>query len=328
MQADANFVIYSVFGFPLWASNTAQGAYGNPLRSVQSLVPERIDQGVDYSGNGPVYAMGDGVVLSLNNNGWPGTGNVTYQLTDGPAQGLDVYFAECIQPTVQAGELVNQYTQIGVMSTGCGTGIETGWSEGGNLIPDAAAYWCFDGNDPTSYGVNFSDFLASTGAPGGIIDGPVTCPNPPPVPSYPGAPSSFPTWGASIVPSIGEAPSSKPRPSLAPAPTTGGKAVVPELHGGQTQVPQEAYSLLERVGQAAVADDWSSIPVVQGVKAPETPDLKGYSVGSIYVVSVDASQRPSRILAVVSVPGAAAGALDVTLQLQQSGAWALASADS
>jgi murein DD-endopeptidase MepM/ murein hydrolase activator NlpD len=325
MQADANFVIYSVFGTPLWASNTAQGAYANPLRSVQSLIPERIDQGVDYSGNGPVYAMGDGVVLSLNDNGWPGTGNVTYQLTDGPGRGLDVYFAECIQPTVGVGQLVNAYTQIGVMSTSCGTGIETGWSEGDDLIPDAAAYWCFDGNDPTSYGVNFSDFLASTGAPGGIVDGPVTCPDPPPVPSYPGAPPSFPTWGASIIPSIGSAAPASPAPSVAPSPSPNGAVTVPELHGAQTQIPQSAYTFFQSVGQAIVTDQWSSVPLVGGEIAPETPGYRGYAVGSIEVVSVDNPEHPARIVAVIRIPGAADGSVEVTAELQPSGSWALAS---
>jgi hypothetical protein len=55
MQTDANFVVYSSSDQPLWASNSEQvGTYSDPLRSVQSLIAERIDQGVDYSGNGTV----------------------------------------------------------------------------------------------------------------------------------------------------------------------------------------------------------------------------------------------------------------------------------
>lgn len=324
MQSDANFVVYSPTDRPLWASNSELGGYANPLRSVQSLVPERIDQGVDYSGNGPVFAIGDGVVLSLNNNGWPGIGNVTYQLVDGPAQGLDVYFAECIQPTVQAGQSVNANTQIGVISTSCGTGIETGWSAGDGLIPDAAGHLCYDGADPTTYGLNFSSFLVSLGAPGGILDGPLTCPSPPPVPSYPGAPGAFPTWGAA--PAISAAPNSSVNPQLDPvAPNT---VDVPQLHGGQAQIPQAAYMLLQQIGQAMVTDQWSSVPVVPGGVAPLTPGLRGYTVASIEVVSTDNERVPTKVVAVINLPAAADGANEVTVQLQPSGVWALASADT
>src|SRR5262249_58441885 len=38
--------------------------YRNPLRGVSGLVPERIDDGVDFTGLGPVYALGDAVVTS------------------------------------------------------------------------------------------------------------------------------------------------------------------------------------------------------------------------------------------------------------------------
>ena len=48
------------------------GTYGNPLRSIAGLSPERIDQGVDYHGYGPIYALGNGVILSVYNSGWPG----------------------------------------------------------------------------------------------------------------------------------------------------------------------------------------------------------------------------------------------------------------
>ena len=49
--------------------NPSPGSYVNPLRGINGLTPERIDQGVDYSGYGPIYAIGDGVVLSTVNSG-------------------------------------------------------------------------------------------------------------------------------------------------------------------------------------------------------------------------------------------------------------------
>ncbi len=54
------------------AFSPTPGSYADPLRAVRGLTPERIDQGVDYSGFGPIYAIGDGVVLSTANSGWPG----------------------------------------------------------------------------------------------------------------------------------------------------------------------------------------------------------------------------------------------------------------
>ena len=89
------------------------GTYANPLRAIGGLNPERIDQGVDFSGFGPIYAIGDGVVLSTVNGGWPGGTFIAYRLTDGPANGLTVYFAEDIQPAVSVGQTVNANTVLG-----------------------------------------------------------------------------------------------------------------------------------------------------------------------------------------------------------------------
>jgi hypothetical protein len=141
---------------------------------VSALTPERIDQGVDYSGFGSVYAIGNGVVRNTFGSGWPGGTFIAYQLTDGPANGLVVYVAEDIQPNVQVGQSVSSGTVIGQMYGGP-HGIETGWADPTSL-PDtmARAYGQYDGSDPTAFGVNFSQFLQSVGAPGGIEEGPVS----------------------------------------------------------------------------------------------------------------------------------------------------------
>ncbi|MCU1466170.1 MAG: hypothetical protein JWM72_2098, partial [Actinomycetia bacterium] len=39
---------------------SSSGGYANPLRAIQVLTPERIDQGVDYAGFGSLYAIGNG----------------------------------------------------------------------------------------------------------------------------------------------------------------------------------------------------------------------------------------------------------------------------
>jgi murein DD-endopeptidase MepM/ murein hydrolase activator NlpD len=145
------------------------GVYANPLRGISALSAERIDQGVDYSGFGPIYAIGDGVVLSTVNGGWPGGTLIAYRLTDGPANGLVVYAGEDIQPAVQIGQTVTSNTVLGQVYGGP-TGIETGWSDpSGNGDTMARTYGQFSGSNSTAFGYNFSQLLQSLGAPGGVL---------------------------------------------------------------------------------------------------------------------------------------------------------------
>jgi murein DD-endopeptidase MepM/ murein hydrolase activator NlpD len=161
------------------------GSYSDPLRSISGLTPERIDQGVDYSGFGPIYAIGDGTVLNTVNAGWPGGTFIAYQLTDGPGKGLVVYAAEDIDPSVQVGQTVGPGTVIGQMYEGP-TGIETGWADGSALgLTMAAEYGQFSGSNSTAFGFNFSQLLESVGAPGGILQN-----NPP----TGGLPAGWPSW--------------------------------------------------------------------------------------------------------------------------------------
>ena len=147
------------------------GRYANPLRGMAGLESERIDQGVDYGGWGPIYAVGDGVVISTVSGGWPGGAFISYRLTDGPAAGLVVYAAEDIEPTVEIGQTVTPNTVIGHVYEGY-YGIETGWADGrGDGTTLAADNGFYYGS--SSFGYNFSQFLESLGAPGGILeDGP------------------------------------------------------------------------------------------------------------------------------------------------------------
>jgi hypothetical protein len=147
------------------------GSYRNPLRGVTGLVAERIDDGVDFAGTGPVYALGDAVVTGAagNNFGWPGGGWITYRLTGGPGVGLVVYVAEDIIPAVVAGQRVSPATVIGTMFDG-GDGIETGWAQPSGLsaeseLPQAGGIGGL-GPFPTRIGVNFDELLQSLGVPG------------------------------------------------------------------------------------------------------------------------------------------------------------------
>ena len=165
--------------------NPSPGSYTNPLRAINALTPERIDQGVDYSGYGPIYAIGDGVVLSTVNAGWPGDTFVTYRLSNGPAGGLVVYAAEDIDPMVAVGQSVTAGTVLGTMYEGP-DGIETGWADqsadGTTMAINAGQ---FSGANSTAFGWNFSLLLASLGAPPGVAQ------NEPPTGSLP---SGWPTW--------------------------------------------------------------------------------------------------------------------------------------
>ena len=144
--------------------------YRNPLRGVSGLVPERIDDGVDFTGLGPVYALGDAVVTSASgtNFGWPGGGWITYRLIGGPAAGLVVYVAEDIIPAVTVGQRVSPSTVIGTMFDG-GDGIETGWAQPTGLsaesqLPQAGGIAGL-GPFPTRIGVNFDQLLRALGVP-------------------------------------------------------------------------------------------------------------------------------------------------------------------
>ena len=161
------------------------GSYADPLRAINGLNPERVDQGVDYRGYGPIYAIGDGVVLSTVNSGWPGATFITYRLSDGPASGLVVYAAEDIDPQVAVGQSVSSATVLGTMYEGP-DGIETGWADpsgdGNTMAADAGQ---FSGSNSTAFGANFSQFLATLGAPSGILQ------NDPPTGNLP---PGWPSW--------------------------------------------------------------------------------------------------------------------------------------
>jgi len=146
----------------------ASSGYANPLRGVSGLVPQRIDQGVDFFGAGPVYAIGDAVITNTANEGWPGGGWITYQLTDGPDAGLVVYVAEDVTPAVQVGQHVTSSTVIANMFAGS-VGIETGWADPSgalaeSVLPQAGGIGA-NGPFPTRVGESFDVLLQSLGVP-------------------------------------------------------------------------------------------------------------------------------------------------------------------
>jgi hypothetical protein len=137
---------------------------------VTGLVEERVDMGVDFAGSGPVYALGNAVITNATgaSSGWPGGGWITYQLTSGPAEGLQVYVAEDVRPTVQVGQHVTSSTVIADMFNG-GDGIETGWAmpDGSSAESQLAVAGAVGGNGPfpTDVGLNFDTLLITLGVP-------------------------------------------------------------------------------------------------------------------------------------------------------------------
>jgi len=171
-------------GYYVGVDVTPRGGYLNPLRAVTSLVPQEIDQGVDYCASGPVYALGDAVVVNLYEPGWPSGVFISYRLTSGPAKGRYVYVAENVTPTVSVGQHVTATTVIGVVHD-AKTCLETGWADPPASPERAAAHLFYNGSNSTAYGLNFSALLQALGARPGL-----TQPHGSPGPLPPG----WPTW--------------------------------------------------------------------------------------------------------------------------------------
>ena len=150
------------------------GRYVNPLAGA-SVTPERIDQGVDYSGSGTLGAIGDGKVtyVGTSGTGWPGA-FVEYQLTGGSDAGRYVYYAESISPA--AGLHVGQAVRAGQPIASISGGIEVGWGSGLGTQPLAQAdgQWS-SGGDGSNYasadGKDFSALIARLGGPPGKVEG-------------------------------------------------------------------------------------------------------------------------------------------------------------
>ncbi len=173
-------------GYYLALDLSPRQGYYNPLRALTSLVPQEIDQGVDYCGSGPIYALGDGVVTNLYDPSWPSGVFISYRLSDGPAAGHVVYVAENVTPTVSIGEHVNAGTVVGILHD-AKTCLETGWARDTGRAGYAAGFTQFNGKNSTAFGLNFSALLDVLGARPGLVqpDGP------------PGTlPVGWPTWAA------------------------------------------------------------------------------------------------------------------------------------
>lgn len=147
------------------ASTSSKLPYRNPLRSIQSLKRGRIDQGVDYSGSGSIYALGKGTVLNLYNSGWPDGTFISYRLAAGPAAGYVVYVAENVTPRVSKGQHVTTNTVIGTLHNAY-PNMEIGWSANKGTGYAMCHVTYVEGHS-TRCGMNMNKLLVLLGAPSG-----------------------------------------------------------------------------------------------------------------------------------------------------------------
>jgi hypothetical protein len=159
---------------PASAPPVPSGTYVNPLAHA-SVTPERIDQGVDYSGSGRLTALGAGKVtyVATSGTGWPGA-FIEYQLTAGADAGRYVFYAEGVAPV--AGLHVGETVRPGQAIVTISGGIEIGW--GANIGTETYAMqhgqWSsYDDahNVATPAGKNFSALVVSLGGPPGKVQG-------------------------------------------------------------------------------------------------------------------------------------------------------------
>ncbi len=139
--------------------------------------PGRIDQGVDYTGSGDLFAIGDGIIVGTSGPGWPGGTYINLKL-DNPVAGAQyVYYAENIAPSVKPGQRVKAGEKVGHarggfpfveigFSNSSGTdntmANQTGQSKRGISAGDPGRF-------STGWGVAMSDFIKSLGGKPGIV---------------------------------------------------------------------------------------------------------------------------------------------------------------
>lgn len=147
--------------------------YRNPLRDAK-VTAGRVDQGVDYTGSGAIYALGPGVIEETQNSGWPGGAMIVERLTGGPLAGRWVYAAEDINPQVRVGQHVTASTVLGQITGG----IELGMAAPPPNLGQALAYVTGQSNyhgdpgaHPTAWGEFYNRLLTSLGAPPGLLSG-------------------------------------------------------------------------------------------------------------------------------------------------------------
>jgi murein DD-endopeptidase MepM/ murein hydrolase activator NlpD len=136
-------------------SPSYEAGYVNPFVSAGQ---GRIDQGVDFTGAGPILAVGDARILATGAPGWPEGGGVLYRLLDGPAAGQVVFVYEGLEATVKPGQRVAAGQQIASFVDG--GSIEIGFADASGAPLSQAEY--HEGEE-TAWGRKMATFLGELG---------------------------------------------------------------------------------------------------------------------------------------------------------------------
>jgi hypothetical protein len=144
--------------------------YVNPFRHSTHLEVGRVDQGVDYHGEGRIDAIGRCRVVAIGGAGWPGNMYLHLRLLRGRHKGRYVYIAEGIEPTCVPSQVVRKGRQVAHFKADAAPGeypgIEIGWgSPITNLTLAAQTEQPLPpGNADTRAGQCFARFLHHHGA--------------------------------------------------------------------------------------------------------------------------------------------------------------------
>jgi murein DD-endopeptidase MepM/ murein hydrolase activator NlpD len=130
---------------------------------VLSATTGRIDQGVDFTGSGPIAAVGDAEILETGAPGWPEGGGVLYKLLSGERAGQIVFVYEGVEATVRAGQHVSAGDQIATFVPG--GSIEMGFADA-NGVP--LSHGEYEEGVETEGGKEMAAFLTSIGGANGL----------------------------------------------------------------------------------------------------------------------------------------------------------------
>lgn len=140
----------------------AYGAVAGP-----GLAFAGVDQGIDFTGAGPLLSPARALVTRVqpSGSGWPGQGAViNLAILDGPQQGRYLYYAEDLQPLVHKGQVVGKGQPI-AHATGSGQapGVEIGYAQPSG-IPVAPLPPPRPANQWTKPGQDFHDWITAQSA--------------------------------------------------------------------------------------------------------------------------------------------------------------------
>lgn len=159
-------------GAPVQGVTPGSPLYINPLAQAH-VIPERIDQGVDYAvRSGRLLAIAKCVVHSISSTSWQPYGNyVEYRIVEpGPLQDAFVYYAEGVTPTTHVGQLLHAGDPVCDLIPDWHSGIEIGWAAGAGDFTWAHTYGGgYSEGQQTLSGVNFSAVVQALGGPGGVL---------------------------------------------------------------------------------------------------------------------------------------------------------------